>query len=188
MTRLITGILLWSFMHFIPVIATDFRKRLVDSMGEKPYKIVFGLIVFGALFLIISGWKATVPSMVYTPVTWAGPVAFVLVLIGAVLFASPYPPNNFKRLFRHPQLVGGILWAIAHLLANGDSRSVTLFGGMGAWALIQIILTNRRNSTWERPVPVRFNYDIGVAIFSAGLFALFLFAHQYLFGVSLLDY
>ena len=59
---------------------------------------------------------------------------------------------------------------------------------MGAWALIQIILTNRRNSTWERPVPVRFNYDIGVAIFSAGLFALFLFAHQYLFGVSLLDY
>ena len=44
-------------------------------------------------------------------------------------------PNNVKRLLRHPQLTGVALWGIGHLLANGESRSIILFGGLGAWAI-----------------------------------------------------
>jgi uncharacterized membrane protein len=185
MTRLIAGVLLWSLMHFIPVAATGLRQRLIGSMGEKPYKTAFGVVMVFAVFLIISGWKAAVPEAVYTPISWAGPVALLLVLVGLILFVAPYPANNVQRILRNPQLTGVVLWAIAHLMANGDSRSLVLFGGMGLWAIIEIILTNRRDGAWQKPEAAPVSKDIGMVVFAAGLFALLLFTHEYLFGVPL---
>jgi hypothetical protein len=42
------------------------------------------------------------------------------------------------RRLRHPQLIGFSLWAVAHLLVNGDLASFLLFGGLLAWALWEI--------------------------------------------------
>ena len=47
-----------------------------------------------------------------------------------MLLLAPYSHNNFKRLLRHPQLTGVLLWGVGHLFANGENRSLLLFGGM----------------------------------------------------------
>ena len=44
-----------------------------------------------------------------------------------------------------------VVWAGAHLLVNGDAASVVLFGGLGLWALSEMVLINR-SAVWLAPV------------------------------------
>ena len=43
---------------------------------------------------------------------------------------------------RNPQFASVIVWAVAHLLVNGDTSSLLLFGGMALWATTEIVLIN----------------------------------------------
>ena len=108
MTRLAFGVLLWSIVHFTPAIAADLKRNVVSRFGEYPYKGVFTLLMIVALYLIISGWKSMTPvepevlELIFTPPDWGVHVAGLLTLIGFILFLAPYPPNNLKRMMRHP--------------------------------------------------------------------------------------
>jgi uncharacterized membrane protein len=184
MTRLVLGVLLWSVIHFIPAIATDLKKNMVNRFGEYPYKGVFTLIMALAIFLIITGWKSAGVDMVYAPPAWSNNVTMVLVLIGVILFLAPYPPNNFKRMLRHPQLLGMAFWGAGHLLSNGETRSILFFGGLTAWALIEMWLLNRREGAWTKPASVPANRDLALILFSALVYMTFLYTHHLLFSGS----
>ncbi|MEL6482604.1 MAG: NnrU family protein, partial [Pseudomonadota bacterium] len=54
---------------------------------------------------------------------------------------------------RHPQLTGVKIWAVAHLLVNGDLASVILFGGLLAWAVVALIMINKRDGKGPKPEP-----------------------------------
>ena len=112
-------------------------------------------------------------------------ITFALVLIAFVLMGAANAPTNLKRRLRHPMLTGVIVWAVAHLLANGDSRSVILFGGLGIWAAIAIFTINNRDGDWERPEPVATSKDIVLVVIGAALTVLVAFFHEYLSGVPL---
>ena len=182
MTRLALGVLLWSIVHFIPVIATDLKKNILSRFGEYPFKGVFALLMFFAIYLIISGWKAAVPEVIYMPPDWGKYAAGLLVLAGFVLFLAPYPPNNIKRVLRHPQLIGMVCWGVGHLLANGELRSIIFFGGLATWALIEMLLINRRDGEWTRPAAVSGKKDLAVVVFSVLVYMSVLYTHASLFG------
>ena len=74
----------------------------------------------------------------YAPIV-AKPVAVVLLVVGFLLFGAEKHPSRINSWVRHPQLSGLLVWSIAHLLVNGDSHSVALFGAMGVWAILEII-------------------------------------------------
>jgi len=141
------------------------------------------LMVF-AIYLVISGWKATIPENLYLPPVWGRHLTALLVLISFILFIAPYHATNLKRLLRHPQLLGVALWGIAHLLANGESRSIVLFGGLAAWAVIEIGLVNRRDGAWVKPDPVPVKKDIILVVAGLASYLVVAFAHQWLFGFS----
>jgi len=184
MTRLVFGILLWSVVHFIPAIAVDLKKNMVNRFGEYTYKGVFTLIMVIAIYLIISGWKSALPEMDYVPPDWGVMAAHLLVLVGFILFLAPYPPNNFKRLMRHPQLIGMVCWGVGHLLASGDVRSYVLFGGLSIWALLEMFLLNKRDGEWVKPAKVPVNKDLTMVLFSALVYLTFLYTHHLIFGGS----
>jgi uncharacterized membrane protein len=135
-----------------------------------------------AIYLMISGWKAAVPEIVYLPPAWGRHVTALLVLVAFILFFAPYPPNNIKRLLRHPQLAGVALWGIGHLLANGESRSIALFGGMALWAIAEVLFINRRDGAWDRPVPVPARNDALLIAGGIVAYAVVAASHQWLFG------
>ncbi len=184
MTQLLIGILLWSLTHLFPAAASDFRSRLITKLGENPYKGIFTLLMALSIYLIISGWKASIPELVYLPPAWGRHVTALLVLIGFVLFVAPYPPNNFKRILRHPQLTGMVCWGVGHLLANGDSKSLILFGGLALWAVVQMIFLNRRDGDWVRPGKVSLKKDMIPVLIGVVAYLVVISAHQWLFGVS----
>jgi len=184
MTTLVLGIFLWSAIHFIPAVAIDFRKNLVGKMGENPYKGLFTLFMLLALFLVIYGWKSTIPVNVFQPPLWGRHATALLLLIAFILFLAPYHATNLKRLIRHPQLTGVFIWGAGHLLANGESRSLVLFGGLAVWALIEMLLLNRRDGAWVKPDPVPVKKDVILAVAGLTFYLIVAFSHRWLFGFS----
>jgi len=190
MTRLVLGLLIWSVVHFIPGLAANFKKSLVNRIGENPYKGVFALLMVFALYLIISGWRSMTPvepevlEMIFTPPEWGVYVAGLLVLIGFILFLAPYPPNNFKRIMRHPQLIGVVSFSVGHLFAVGTARAIALFAGLTIWAIIEIVLINRRDGEWVKPARAPFKRDASMVLFSVLVYMAFLYTHHLMFGGS----
>jgi uncharacterized membrane protein len=184
MIKLLLGVFIWSFAHFIPAAAVGLRTKLVAKLGEKPYKGIFALLMALALYLIISGWKAAIPEILYLPPQWGRHATSLLVLVGFILFLAPYPGTNLKRFLRHPQLIGVVCWGVGHLLANGENRSIVLFGGLAAWAIIEMWLLNRRDGEWIKPEPVARKKDIILIVAGLLVYAVFAVSHLWLFGFS----
>ena len=75
---------------------------------------------------------------------------------------------------------------MAHLLANGDSRSLVLFGGLAAWCVLEMLLINRRDGAWVKPAPPSWTVEvIGIAI-GLAVAALFIGIHPWIAGVPVL--
>ena len=184
MTKLVLGVLLWAVTHFVPALAVDFRKRLIDRIGEYPYKGLFTLVMAFAIYLIISGWKSIPVEFLYVPPDWGRHLASLLMLIAFVLFSASHGQNNIKRFIRHPQLTSVIVWGVAHLLANGESRSIVLFGGLALWAAVDIVLLNRRDGAWQKPQPAPIKKDIIAVVVGVLVYFGFAHLHGWLFGVS----
>jgi len=184
MIKLILGVLLWSVTHLLPAALPELRRSLLGKLGENGYKGLFTLLMVLAIYLVISGWKAALPESVFLPPAWGRHVTALLMLIAFVLFFAPYPPNNIKRLLRHPQLTGVLCWGVGHLLANGEGRSIVLFGGLALWALLEMVLINRRDGAWQKPQPAPRKNDIILAAAGLGAYVIVAMAHQWLFGFS----
>ncbi|HXH04472.1 MAG TPA: NnrU family protein [Candidatus Competibacteraceae bacterium] len=184
MIWLVLGVLLWSGVHLIPSLARPLRARLVETLGEGGYRAGFALAIVAAIILMVMGWRATTVVPIYEPPPWSRAAAGVLMFFALILFAAARLPSNIKRFLRHPQLTGVAVWAGAHLLANGDSRSLVLFGGFALWALLEMAFINRREGPWQRPERQPLMADLKPLLAGGIGYVLLLVLHPYLFGVS----
>ena len=184
MSLLIIGVALFAAVHLFPAVAQAARDRLAGRLGGGPYRGLFSLLIAGSIAMIVTGWKSTVPATVYVPVVSAGAITSLLVLSAFVLFVASILPTNIRRLLRHPQLTGVVLWSVAHLLTNGDSRSLVVFGGIGLWAIAEILVCNHRDGAWLKPARIQVRSDAVVILLGAAVFAAMFYAHAALFGVS----
>ena len=150
MLILILGVALWWAAHLAKRLAPDLRDRLGRSG-------ITGLLLVSVLMMIV-GYRVS-----DGPYWWGASAPLkginnLLVLVGFYLFAASGMKTGITRRIRHPQLVGFSLWAFAHLLVNGDLPSVVLFGGLLAWAIVEIIVINRAEPRWQppaHPIPIR---------------------------------
>ena len=184
MIWLCIGVLLFMIVHFIPSLARGFKNSLVERIGENPYKGVFSLLLVLSIALMVIGWRSTIPEHVYLPPSWGTALTSVLMLISVLLFGAAQQPTRIKRYIRHPQLTGMAVWSLSHLLSNGDSRSLVLFGGLGLWALIEMLLISRREGVWVRPYGPALSVEIRGIVISAVIFFVLVFLHPYFAGVS----
>jgi len=186
MIWLVLGILIWSGVHFIPSIGQSLKAKLTQSIGENGYKGAFALSVLAGLALIVFGWRSTDPSALYYPPAWTAPVATVLMIVSFVLFGAANMATRIKQFLRHPQLTGLVLWSVAHLIANGDTRSLVLFGGLGLWALVEMRLINAREGEWVKPEAPTMAVELRGLAISLVIFAAAFFLHPYFAGVPIM--
>ena len=185
MTILILGIVVFLGIHLLPTFP-EVRTRFKKKLGENGYKVVFALIALAGLILIIDGMGNRDILQVWEPPVYLSHLALVLMLPVFTLVAAAYIPCNMKRFTRHPMLWGVTLWAVAHLLANGDAGSILLFGGFLVYSLYDMWSANKRGAekstkTWP------LIYDIGVATVGVLAYVLFFFLHPYIIGVNIIS-
>src|SRR5213078_1252148 len=76
-----------------------------------------------------------------------------LMLPAVILVVASYLRGRIYATLKHPMLAGIKLWALAHLLANGDLGSIVLFGSFLAWAVFDRISLKRRTDPGGPPIP-----------------------------------
>jgi uncharacterized membrane protein len=91
--------------------------------------------------------------------------------------------GRLRGKMRHPQLTSVKIWAVAHLLVNGDLASIILFGGMLAWAVLEVILINKAVPVWDRPQPGEAKRDIILVVITLVVYVVVALIHMWL-GVS----
>lgn len=185
MVLLVLGLALFVVLHLIPSIP-PLRAALVARMGEMPYRGVFALIALASLVMVVGGFAAAPYEPVYSPPVWGRHAALTLVPLALVLFAAANMPTHIRAFVRHPMLLGLLLWALAHLAANGDLRSVTLFGtfaGFAVGAAVSAAARGKRPATDKAP---RIAMD-GVALVSGlAVAVLVAYFHGALFGMPII--
>lgn len=186
MIWLVLGLLLWSGTHFVPSLFRGARTSLIARAGEQPYKGLFSLSLVLAIVLMVVGWRGTMPGGLYQPPPWSTWVTNVLMFVALLLFVASGVPTNIKRLLRHPQLTGVATWAAAHLLSNGTDRAVLLFGGLGAWAIGEMVAINHRDGAWQKPEALPMTADLKPLIGAIVVFAVLQLVHPWIAGVSAL--
>ena len=185
MAILIIGVVLWGVIHTFPSWAPARRAALAEELGEKKWRGLFSLATLATLLLMILGWRLSLGAgFVYAPPAWGWHLNNLLMLIAFVLLGAGHMKSNLRRVIRHPMLTAVVLWSVAHLLANGDLRSVVLFGGLGVWAVAAQLLANRRDGAWEKPPASPVKKDLIAVAAGLVVFVVVALVHPWIFGVS----
>lgn len=166
---LILGIGLFAGGHWVKRLMPEQRA----AWGDKG-KGVLALAMLVGVVLMVVGYRSAGVVNLWFPPAFMTHIANLLVLIGFWFFALSSINGTMAAKVRHKQLTGVKAWAVAHLLVNGDLASVILFGGMLAWAVVSVILINRANRSWDRPVNVSGKNDViafGVGLVLYGIVA-----------------
>jgi uncharacterized membrane protein len=144
---LILGIIVFLGIHSLPIFH-ETRARLIERFGLGPFKIVYSLVALIGFGLIVWGfslYRTEGLIAVWTPPTWMRHVTVLLMWFAFVALACMNPkPSLIRGWLRHPMLVAIMIWALAHLLINGDAGGMLLFGSFLAWAIIDRIAVKKR--------------------------------------------
>jgi len=184
---LIAGVALFAVLHLYRGALPASRDALRDKMGAGAFKGVLSLLLLGSLVLIVLGWRSAIPTPVYANPEWGRHLAMLLMVFAIILFAASHGRNNLQRRIRHPQLTAVLVWATAHLLANGDIRSLVLFGGLGAWALLEVVLINRREGAWQKPEPVATGRIAIPIVAGLVVYGVLFWSHRWFAGMPLVS-
>jgi uncharacterized membrane protein len=183
MTLMILGLALWWATHLYPIYLPDRRAAAIRRLGEKLYKSAFTMFSVAAVAFMVMGFQKAVFIEVWTPPDWTMHLNNLLMLLAVLLMGAKQARSSVKHYIRHPMLAGVKVWAVAHLLVNGDLASVILFGGMLGWAVVAMIGSNRRDGVWERPAKGTMAGLVRHGIITVVVFAVIIGIHGPLLGV-----
>ncbi|OAP35127.1 NnrU family protein [Sinorhizobium glycinis] len=168
MAEFLLALFVFLVLHSIPAIPA-IRGRLISLLGRAAYFSLYSLVS-----IVVLGWVFYAALNVdyiplWEPAAWqawmtllAAPVGVFLVVAGlfsvnplSVSIRQGQRPGAIVSVTRHPVLWGFTIWALGHLVANGDLRSLILFGGFALFALGTIPMMERRarsrlGDQWQR--------------------------------------
>jgi uncharacterized membrane protein len=153
---MILGLVLFVGIHLVST-RRALRARLIARFGESLYKLGYALVAAAGLALIVWGfanYRATGWIDVWTPPHAMKHITVALMLPAVIFVAAAYLRGRIYTTLKHPMLAGVKLWAVAHLLTNGDLGSILLFGSLLGWAVFDRISLKRRTDAGGPPIPV----------------------------------
>src|SRR3954451_21223849 len=153
---MILGLVLFLGVHTL-TSQRDLRARIIASTGEGAYKLGYALASLFGLVLIVWGfahYRATGWIDIWYPPKALKHISVALMLPAVILVVASYIRGRIYTTLKHPMLSGVKLWAVAHLLANGDLGSIILFGSFLGWAVFDRISLKRRADPGAPPIPV----------------------------------
>ena len=196
MTQLILGLILFLGAHSVRIWADGWRNQTIEAYGEKAFKGVNALVSILGFYLLVVGYGE---ARLQTVALWSPPIftkhiSMLLMLLSSILLMATYiPRNHFKMRLGHPMVLSVKVWALSHLLANGNLADLVLFGSFLIWAVLNFRSARARdraqvqNSDANEEAPLKPNLLATlIALFGGmGLWAVITFVlHAKVVGVA----
>jgi uncharacterized membrane protein len=150
MIWLLLGLAIWIAAHTFKRVAPGPRATLQERMGDAS-KGLFAAALLLSVVLMVVGYRAAEFVPVWQPPSWGVHLNNLMMVFAIALFGLGNSKSRLRGTLRHPQLTGFSLWAVAHLLVNGDVASLVLWGVLLILAIAEMPLINMRE-----PAPPRF--------------------------------
>ncbi|MFN4995719.1 MAG: NnrU family protein [Burkholderiales bacterium] len=139
MTQLILGLILFLGAHSVRIWADGWRDQTIEAYGEKAFKGVYALVSILGFYLLVVGYgEARLQTVaLWNPPIFTKHISMLLMLLSSILLVATYiPRNHFKMRLGHPMVLSVKVWALSHLLANGNLADLVLFGSFLIWAVL----------------------------------------------------
>jgi uncharacterized membrane protein len=166
----------WSVLAFVGghflLSWQPLRSRVVAGIGEGTFTALYTLLMVVFIVWVVAAYRAAPVHALYflgAGANWV-PILFMpfasMLAVTGLLSKNPTAvmgermleqraqPAGIATVTRHPFLAGAALWALSHLVANGDAASVLLFGGfavlsIGGMSAIDHKRRLRLGAKWE---------------------------------------
>ena len=186
---LILGIVVFLGVHTLATLPAA-KAGLVERLGARPFKGLFSLIALAGLVLIVWGfarYRGDGLIVLWTPPEWTRHITIGLMWFAFVALACMNPaPGRIRGWLRHPMLVGVKIWALAHLLTNGDAGGILLFGSFLAWAIYDRMSVKRRGDAGAEQFSSFTRADAIALVVGTLAFAAMIYLHPLLIGVRVI--
>ena len=190
MLVLVIGLVIFFAIHLVPSNAA-MRDGLIARFGLTGYKAIFGIVSLIGFALIVVGFAKLQMHpgknpQLWVPPQWTRHLAVGLMWPAIIALVAAYVPSRIHTMLKHPMLVAIKIWALAHLLANGDAGGMLLFGSFLAWAVFDRIAVKKRGDMGARRI-TSFTRADAIAL-GAGTLAYIavMVLHPVLFGVAVI--
>jgi uncharacterized membrane protein len=147
---LVLAAIFFTGLH-LGVAGTTLRDRVIAALDQNGYRGAFSLAsVIGLVWLVVAYNRAPYVAT-WGMLEWWKPLAIILMLPASLLvvigLTTPnptsiaqegrlaQPPQGIVRVTRHPFLTGVGLWALVHLIGDGDVASLVFFA---TWAIVAL--------------------------------------------------
>lgn len=162
------GLILAGMLFFgthLGVSSTPLRGALIRATNDRAYLGIYSLLAVTTLGYLIYAYNTTPHTLLLWAPTNAGRwVALVLMPIALVFLLGGFMTRNptavgqegaaktlgegrgLLRITRHPFQWAVVLWAVAHIVANGDAASLVFFGSLGLVSLLGGVLMDRKKA------------------------------------------
>ena len=196
MTQLILGLVLFLGAHSVRILADGWRDQTIAAYGEKAFKGVYTLVAILGFYLLVVGYGEArlQPLVLWNPPIFTKHISMLLMLLSSIFLIAAYiPRNHFKMRLKHPMVLSVKVWALSHLLANGNLADLVLFGSFLIWAVLNFRSARARdraqvqNSDANEEAPLKPNLLATlIALFGGmGLWAVITFVlHAKVVGVA----
>lgn len=188
MLLLVAGLLAFFVIHALPVWAPALRMGLATKLGRWPWMGLFSILSIASLWVATLGWSSTIPTFLYDLGPGVQHLNLLLMPIALALFVAPYARSHLRLYVRNQQYTAVKIWAVGHLLANGDSRSLILFGSFLIWAVLMVIGVKKRDGAYVKPTDSWRAGDIATAAIALGATYFVASMHPSWFGVIALPF
>ena len=145
---LVMGLVIFLGVHSVRMLADDWRTQTRLRLGAGLWKGLYSGLSLLGLGLIIWGFSLVrqQPIQIWSPPAGMRHLTALLNLIAFVLLVAAYVPGNIiKARLHHPMILAVKVWALAHLLANGNLGDIVLFGSFLVWATLDFSAARRRD-------------------------------------------
>ncbi len=157
MSQVVLALAAFLLLHSVPAIPT-IRGKLTATLGLRFYLLTYSVTSVALLIWVLHAAWSTEYVEIWQPDPWAAlanlvlsPLGLFLVTAGlispnpaSVSFMTSSTPGAITTLTRHPVLWGFLLWSLGHVAANGDARSLLVFGGLGLFSAVGILVAEKR--------------------------------------------
>ncbi len=158
MIQFLLALALFLALHSVPAIPS-IRQSLIARFGRRAYLIAYSIVSLLALGWVFHAAFRLDYVELWPPAAWQAwfpiilsPIALFLLVAGLI---SPNPtsvtlrrgegrPGAVVNVTRHPVLWGFLFWSLSHIIANGDLRSLLLFGAFALFSIFGMAMADRR--------------------------------------------